>query len=138
MTNIPHGFQIGSFSNVYLTIEKYGGDARGKPTVMCRCFCKEDGTMISDHGWFDGADALKIINLGPTDDSPIAMENNRPKRGTKLRVTGSINFYGDGTKTKLSNLVNVTPLPFIKGNKQTPYWDPVNGRREKTSFWHNQ
>jgi hypothetical protein len=112
--------------------------------VKLRCVCSfrkhAPNVMVGDHMWLDHVDAQKIVTLT---DGRMAMEDGRPKRGTKLFLTAKVIFYAEG-KAKIAGLERVELVEFTEPGKQMPYFDdkagikgmsarPGQPRRAKTS-----
>ncbi len=143
---LPEGCSASELRPYFATVEGYGGDADGRPTVLLRCICSfrsagGNNVMVSDHNWLAGEDAAKVIALalaGTNLHMARTEDGRRPKRGTKLFLTGKVVFYGDGAqpKAKVALLDRVELRPFEAESKQKPYWID-GGKKEKNSpLWH--
>jgi len=139
----------------FCTIEGYGGDKNGKPTVMFRNVCLQGkkpksgkrrvNILFTDHQWVKGNDTQKVLDL--TKSNPQVKcyresESNagRPKRGTKVFITGKLEVYLDKQtgckKLKFVDLERVEARAYDDEGHQEKYWfkgDPI----DKT-FWHGE
>ena len=127
---LPEGCSLKEHRAFFATIDQYGGDKHHNVTCKLRNICsyRKDGNhiMIADHMWIDNEDAIKITQLQAN-----VMENNRPKRGTKLFIRAKCVIYHSNGRYK-AKLAQFQKVEYTK----TIYWKDGGRKTNNSIMWH--